>query len=66
MTRKDVEALALALGRHLYNQTSSAGWNQGFYAAMDAVMDVCEMQNGRFSRATFKETVLAAFKDAAA
>ena len=64
MTRKHFEALALALGRKRANWREDAAWERGFNDAVDTVMDVCAMQNGRFNRDTFKAAVLAAGKDA--
>ena len=57
MTRKDFEALALALGRRRYmpEAKEAMGWTAGFDEAVEAVMDVCQMQNGRFNRATFND-----------
>ena len=59
MSRKDFEALALALKRKLTDWRENAAWERGFYDAVNVVIDICAMSNDRFDRERF----LAAMKE---
>jgi hypothetical protein len=65
MTRKDFEALALSLGRRwshpeVTSEDSQRDWDRGYMEAIEAVMDCCQMQNGKFKRVFFNAAVIKA------